>query len=548
LANEIVISIRGKDDFSATIDGVQKKAGGLGDVLGKVGTIAGGFLAANVIQGGVQKLTGFIGDSIAAAKESIAVDAQLAAVLKSTGGAAGVTAEEVKGWASALEKASLFEDEAILKGQNLLLTFTGIGKETFPRATQAMVDMAQAMGTDASGAAIQLGKALNDPTQGISALSRVGVSFTDQQKEQIKAMQEAGDIAGAQAIILAELEKEFGGSAKAASDAAGASEQYKDRMNDLKEQIGSKLLPIQEKWMELQAKVVSFIADTVIPTVETFIKYLKAVVQDGDTLNDWLAGMPEPLQGFAKAVGEVVLFVKEHWSQIEAVFAFVYDFVKAKIEGMIQVIGAVVEIVTSVVNLVSDLFHGRWAQAWGEMKDIAGAIVDGLLGYIAFQFGNIPGIILGFAGDAANAAAELGNSIAKGLGNAVIDGVNFVIRQINTFLRKVSSIKIHIPEVDIPLVGKVGGGTVGMPDLGSIEEIGGLAKGGITTGPMLALLGDNPSGREAVIPLDSPQARGALGGGQPVNVYVQGSILSERDLLRIVRDALANGSLAATTG
>ena len=83
------------------------------------------------------------------------------------------------------------------------------------------VDLAQAMGGAPKDAAIQLGKALNDPIKGISALTRIGVTFTDEQKAQIKTMQEAGDMAGAQGVILAELNKEFGGSAQAAADADG---------------------------------------------------------------------------------------------------------------------------------------------------------------------------------------------------------------------------------------------------------------------------------------------------------------------------------------
>lgn len=373
--NEVLITVKstGADQVSRDFDEVEKKAKGFGDVLGKVGTIAGGFLAANVIQGGVQKLTGFIGDSIGAVKESIAVNAQLDAVLKSTGGAAGVVASAVRDQASALEKASLFEDEAILKGQNLLLTFTNIGKDVFPRATQSMVDMGQAMGTDASGAAIQLGKALNDPVKGITALTRVGVSFTDEQKEQIKTMQEAGNIAGAQAIILAELEKEFGGSAKAASDAAGASEVYKDRMNDLKEQIGSKMLPVQELWMKAQTVAVSFIADKLIPALEVlYAKHWPAIEQ---------------------AINNVVDVFQQHWPIISAVLQAWWEFTKARIEGFVQLVSSIVEIVTSTVNLVSDLFHGRWSEAWGEMKDIASATIGLLVGVVRSTFGNIPEIV-----------------------------------------------------------------------------------------------------------------------------------------------------------
>ncbi|MES2155937.1 MAG: hypothetical protein V4510_12455, partial [bacterium] len=59
---------------------------------------------------------------------------------------------------------------------------------------------------------IKVGKALNDPTKGLTALSRVGILFTDQQKKQIKALQKSGDLLGAQKIILKELGTEFGGS------------------------------------------------------------------------------------------------------------------------------------------------------------------------------------------------------------------------------------------------------------------------------------------------------------------------------------------------
>jgi hypothetical protein len=71
------------------------------------------------------------------------------------------------------------------------------------------------MGTSASGEAIRLGKALNDPIRGLTALTRVGVSFTDEQREQVKALQQSGDLMSAQKIILAELQQQFGGSGAA---------------------------------------------------------------------------------------------------------------------------------------------------------------------------------------------------------------------------------------------------------------------------------------------------------------------------------------------
>src|SRR5207237_7672973 len=129
---------------------------------------------------------------------------------------------------------------------NLLMTFTGLrnevgkGNDVFNQATQIATDMGAALGTEPKAAAIQLGKALNDPIKGVSALSRVGVSFTSQQKDQIKTLVKSGDTLGAQKIILGELNKEFGGAAAAS---ATSGEKMSVAFGNFKEQIGTALLP-----------------------------------------------------------------------------------------------------------------------------------------------------------------------------------------------------------------------------------------------------------------------------------------------------------------
>ncbi len=231
---------------------VQSQSTGLGAGLKKVGTIAAGFLSAQVIGGGVQKLTGFLSDCTAKAKEQAAAEAQLGAVLKSTGGAAGVTAEEAKKLAAELQKTTNYGDEATIAAEALLLSFTNISKDVFPDTTKAVLDMSTAMGTGLKETAIQVGKALQDPVLGVTSLQRVGVRLTETQKEQVKTMVEVGDAAGAQALILAELTKEFGGSAEAAVAADGGMTQMSNRMGDMQEKIGTALLPAMVKWKEAQ--------------------------------------------------------------------------------------------------------------------------------------------------------------------------------------------------------------------------------------------------------------------------------------------------------
>jgi phage-related minor tail protein len=176
---------------------------------------------------------------ISATIEQERVTAQLEQTLRSTQGAAGLTRDELLEMASAMQQVTTYGDEAVIPAQSLLLTFTKIGREVFPRALETVLDMSTAMGQDLKSSAIQLGKALNDPIQGVAALSRVGVQFTEQQKEQIKTLVESGRIVDAQKMILAELETQMGGSARAARETLGGSIQaLKNAFGDLLEAKG----------------------------------------------------------------------------------------------------------------------------------------------------------------------------------------------------------------------------------------------------------------------------------------------------------------------
>lgn len=167
-------------------------------------------------------------------------EAKLDATLLATGHAAGLTADELKKMAAELQKVTTFGDEATIGAQSLLLTFKDIGGDVFPRALESILDVSEAMGQDLKTSTIQIGKALNDPVAGLSALSRVGIQFTDVQKDLIKGFAESGDKASAQGIILEELESQFGGVAEAAAlTAEGIEKQLNNAYGDLLETIGS---------------------------------------------------------------------------------------------------------------------------------------------------------------------------------------------------------------------------------------------------------------------------------------------------------------------
>lgn len=198
--------------------------------------------------------------------ESQRVAAQTEAALRSTGYAARVSADEIDQLAQSLMATSGIDDEVIRGGENMLLTFTrirneiGAGNDIFTQATKAALDMSVALGTDMSSAALRLGKALNDPVRGITALRRVGVQFTDAQQAQIAALVKSGDVLEAQKIILRELNTEFGGSAQAFG-----------------ETLPGQLSKARESFLNLGATIAEIVSPALIEVTDSLNSFLEGL-------------------------------------------------------------------------------------------------------------------------------------------------------------------------------------------------------------------------------------------------------------------------------
>lgn len=236
------------------------------------GSAAKKLLAAGALFAGVSAVARFLGEANEEARESIKVGKTTAQIIKSTGGAAKVTSKQVGDLAGAISLKTGMDDEAIQSGANLLLTFknvrneVGTGAKIFDRATLAAVDLSAAGFGSVSSTSKILGKALNDPLKGLTALSRAGVTFTDGQKKQIKKMIEAGDTLGAQKIIMKEVESQVGNVAEAQADWA---DKAKVAFDDVKETAGGFLrqgLEPVSKWF----------VETGLPAVQDFFKKISS--------------------------------------------------------------------------------------------------------------------------------------------------------------------------------------------------------------------------------------------------------------------------------
>ena len=218
-------------------------AGSIAAVQGPLGPVAGRISAIGAIVGRVNPAmlvltAGFVGFGLAVTKtiKSIAAfeiqQGKLNALLKATGGAAGLVGRDIEIMAVAIGKGTLASVQGARDAAGVLLTFKSITGETFKDTLALTQDLAAVGFGTMSTAALQLGKALEEPEIGLSALRRVGVSFTKQQKDQIKVLSMTGRQMEAQTLIIKALKEQVGGAgAGAAGGLAGAYDTLKENIN-----------------------------------------------------------------------------------------------------------------------------------------------------------------------------------------------------------------------------------------------------------------------------------------------------------------------------
>lgn len=294
--------------FLANTQGIEKGSDVVRGRLTGVASSLKGIASLGAVVGAVS----FFGNAIQEAREAERVTRKTEQVIKSTGGVARVSADHIGRLSESMSELAGVDDEVIQQGNNVLLTFKGVrnevgaGNNVFDQAAQVSLDMAAALDkTGDSGAAMQenairIGKALNDPIKGMSALTKVGVTFTQQQKDQVAALVESGDTLGAQKIILRELQSEFGGMAKASAD---STDKAIVGWGNFAEDMGKKVMPAVtavSNWalhtgIPALGRLASTVGDVVVPAFH-------AVVDTGQGLIGFWKSLPTEVQYAAVAM------------------------------------------------------------------------------------------------------------------------------------------------------------------------------------------------------------------------------------------------------
>ena len=552
----VTFDILAVDKASKVIDHVGNRVGKLGGVVGTLGKAAAGAAA-----GGVAILGLAIAKGVKDAADYQTLALKTAAVLKSTGNAAGTSVAKIQAHAAALESLSGVDETLIINSQNVLATFTQIQNtktdKVFDQATQAALNLSVAMGSDLQSATVQVGKALNDPIKGITALTRVGVSFDAEQKKLIAGYVKHGQVAKAQGVILKELSKEFGGAAKAAGAGfAGSLARAKDAMGDAFRSVGQELLPFITKaadwfakgfptWFAKTEAAVKSAAAWLGPKLRAAFAATIPMVQ---RLWAWLSGSLWP--ALKLAYTQIMPAVRNAINTVRDAFKNNSDAV-SKGSGILKAIGIVItQVVIPAVSAIAQVWlpmmAAQWAAVAYAMNYVVLPAIKWLVKIALLQFGMmVHGIALAFGwlpgiGPKLKDAAKKFDAFAKQVNNA-LDGIQ---RNVNI------NFTINGRRAVMGSTGRVtvSGFKVGMQAGGGPARAGRFSLVG-EQGPELVQWGGNGT----VIP--APQTAAMLGGGSGggdtyiVNAYMlEPTAAAGRAIVQAVQRAKTSGAFRPAAG
>jgi hypothetical protein len=469
----------------AGFDKLTRELDRLSTPIEKVAAVSRTLAPAAII--GLTALSGMAVGAVRAAEEAQVANNRLDSVADSMGlfgaNTKNVT-DRLKAFADETMNKIAVDDELILSTQAQLMSFkdlaitAGTAGGAFDRATVAAFDMAAVFGGTGEDNAIKLGKALGNPVEGVTALTRVGVLFTDEQRKMIDAMVASGDVLGAQELILKELETQVGGAAEAtATDSARMSIAF----GEMAESIGTALIPILQ---------------IVTPAI---VAFFDIVAQN--------SGVVAVLAGIFAGLAVAILAVN---------FAL-------NANPIVKVITLIALLAAGVVLLINWLvgLYGGWEKLFSDIGAWLVGFVVGFknaLGAIGGFFATVFSTLGGIARGALNGIL----GFIEGYINFIISGVNGLLDLVNKVLGAGKAIGINVQIAKIPNL--------------SIPR---LAEGGIVMpqpGGVLANIAEAGQA-EAVIPLDR---LGSFGGQGTTNytINVNAGVGSGATIGKAVVDAI----------
>ncbi len=416
---EVSYTITLNDLISGKLDKVESHAHKAESAIHKLGERAVRVAETLGISFGIYKIAEFTHSSIEMAHQLGQAEAQVRAGLISTNHAAGVSYEELEASAKKFADTLPFTRAQIVDMQSQIITFPGITKRTFETASEAIMDMSTRLHKGLDETAIMVGKALQDPAHGITAMRRVGVNFNEEQTKVIKNLVHTGHVAKAQALILKELQTEFAGSAKAAA-AADPLFRYNKLMENLKievGEVGEKLIHNLTPALETGVQWIKNIFEVVENNKTLFIDLAGAIVGGAVAYGAYLAVMKgvaayEAMVNGIKIVSNFLTkeAVVANIAQAESIAAVTVAQEGLNVAMAMNPIGAVIAGVGILVGLLSTAF-GFWDGMFGKSKKVQ---IEHKFGYDTAEGQNKLGEFSDNVSSAADSSSKFADTMVSG--------------------------------------------------------------------------------------------------------------------------------------
>lgn len=350
----------------------------------KMDKFRSGMKKASVVAGGVLTASGALAKGLVeqgrAARDTNGKISSLTERLGTYGKDHQKVADRIIKSAEQMSKNTGVDDQAIKSAQTMLLGFDNLAESAgeaggmFDRVTQASVDMEGAGLAPVGKASKDLARSLQEPERGLRRLERSGIAFTDQQKEQIEAMVESGDKAGAQAAIMERVEKTVKGAGEANADAA---DKQAAKYQLLKDKLGQQLLPAYDQLMAILGKVTNFAAQhsTAVIAVGAAIAGLAAIV----------LGVQAGLVAY-NAIMRTVQVVTKAWTAVQWLLNAAMS--ANPIALVVIAVAALVAAIIYAWNNV-DGFKEAVIAAWNWIKETTTKVFDAVVKFISDSIDNI---------------------------------------------------------------------------------------------------------------------------------------------------------------
>ena len=403
----VVISFVGKFD-GKDLERAQREMAKLSGVADDSGSRMGGLRKAGLaaaagIAVAAAATVKFGADSISAAREAQVADKRLQQIATSMGLVDGAYAggiDRLNDYAGTLSKTLGVEDESIKAVQAKLLTFKQLGVTinesggALDRATQAAYDLAAAGFGSAETNAIQLGKALQDPVKGLTALGRAGITFTAAEKERIKALVESGKVQEAQNLVLKAIESQVGGTAAATATAA---DRMKIAFGELQESVGVALLPVMEQFASTLTPIIEQLQG---PLSQVAGQVAGALQQAFDALAPVLPTVAQALgqiagvigQSLATAIRVLVPIITPMMEILASLATRIGPLLQPILEKLGELIGKLFTAVEPLIAPLTDLIFGVLEAAM-PILDIVGDLLGVLIDAIAPLLGIVGSLL-----------------------------------------------------------------------------------------------------------------------------------------------------------